>query len=289
MHGADGKSRVIVSDDGEHWESVALIEEEGVDLRDPKLSITPDDRLMVVMGGSTYKNRQLVSRLSRVAFLEDDQTNVTTSIPVVIDPKIATNNDWLWRVIWRQGVGYGCVYQAFYKPGTKKGASNTEGRPWAIHLVKTTDGVNYELVASFDHEGVPGESTPLFLDDGTMTLIMRNGKITNLGTSEAPFSEWKWRKFELTLGGPNLIQLPDKTIVLGTRAMEDPKGKVRYTILGTLTADGNFTRRVTLPSGGDTSYPGMLLQDGELWVSYYSSHEGRTSVYLAKVPLEMFQ
>ena len=42
---------------------------------------------------------------------------------------------------------------------------------------------------------------------------------------------------------------------------------------------------LTLPSGGDCSYPGMAWQDDILWVSYYSSHEGKTSIYLAKVKL----
>jgi hypothetical protein len=40
---------------------------------------------------------------------------------------------------------------------------------------------------------------------------------------------------------------------------------------------------LSLPSGGDTSYPGLVYRDGILWVSYYSSHEGKTGVYLAKV------
>src|SRR5688572_32972262 len=43
--GGDGKIRVLVSTDGEAWESAALLAESGVDLRDPKLCITPDDRL----------------------------------------------------------------------------------------------------------------------------------------------------------------------------------------------------------------------------------------------------
>jgi hypothetical protein len=38
-----------------------------------------------------------------------------------------------------------------------------------------------------------------------------------------------------------------------------------------------------LPSGGDTSYAGLVWHDGVLWVSYYSSHEGKSAVYLAKV------
>jgi hypothetical protein len=33
---------------------VAFIAEEATDLRDPKLSVTPDDRPMIVAGGSVY-------------------------------------------------------------------------------------------------------------------------------------------------------------------------------------------------------------------------------------------
>src|SRR5687767_7343555 len=44
--GGDGKIRVLTSRDGETWESAALLAEEGIDLRDPKLSITIDNYLM---------------------------------------------------------------------------------------------------------------------------------------------------------------------------------------------------------------------------------------------------
>lgn len=40
-----------------------------------------------------------------------------------------------------------------------------------------------------------------------------------------------------------------------------------------------------LPSGGDCSYPGIIREGDHLLVSYYSSHEGSTNIYLAKVPL----
>ena len=67
--GSDGAVRVIVSSDGEEWASAAHIVEEGVDLRDPKLSVTPDGRIMVVMGGSVYDGKKLLSRLPRASFV----------------------------------------------------------------------------------------------------------------------------------------------------------------------------------------------------------------------------
>jgi hypothetical protein len=42
---------------------------------------------------------------------------------------------------------------------------------------------------------------------------------------------------------------------------------------------------LTVPSGGDCSYPGLAWHDGLLWMSYYSSHEGKSSIYLARIRL----
>ena len=51
-----------------------------------------------------------------------------------------------------------------------------------------------------------------------------------------------------------------------------------------------FQEIYVLPSGGDTSYPGFIVIEDELWVSYYSSHEAKNaSIYLAKVPLAIFK
>lgn len=288
VHGDDGRVRVIASDDGKSWESVALFQEKGVDLRDPKLSITPDDRLMVLMGGSLYRDRMLMGRLPRVAFFARDGAPPTKTIPVVIDKKVASENDWLWRVTWRDGVGYGDVYQAYYPPSAKKGPRTTDERPWAIHLVKTTDGVHYDLVHELNLPGSPGESAIAFPKDDQMMIIVRNGEKSNLGLSESPYDTWKWKSLDMPIGGPALIKLPNKKIVLATRAYDGGWGKDAYTCLGTLSLDGEFTEQVRLPSAGDTSYPGMVLHDGKLWVSYYSSHEGKTSIYLAQIPLTAF-
>src|SRR5688572_23187982 len=43
----DGAIRVISSPDGRKWESAARLEDPAADLRDPKLAITPENRLML--------------------------------------------------------------------------------------------------------------------------------------------------------------------------------------------------------------------------------------------------
>lgn len=82
------------------------------------------------------------------------------------------------------------------------------------------------------------------------------------------------------LGGPNFLVLPDGKMWASSRSY--PGGS--RTVLARMTAE-SYEPVLTFPSGGDTSYSGMVWHEGLLWMSYYSSHEGKTSVYLAKVKL----
>lgn len=102
---AEGKIRILVSKNGKRWEPLPLIGKEGYDLRDPKLSITPDGRLMVIVGGSIYRNRQLVGRIPQVLFSDDGRT-FTDPVPVELDAAASSGTDWLWRVTWAGDTGY---------------------------------------------------------------------------------------------------------------------------------------------------------------------------------------
>ena len=270
----DGKARVLVSEDGQTWASAGLIELDGVDLRDPKLSVTPEGKIMVVMGGSHYERGKLLKRVPTAALLNPQTGKIEPPVSLKIDSEIAGNEDWLWRVTWHKGVGYGVVYQ----PARSS---------WGTHLVKTTDGLQYDLVHTLKLPGKPNESTVRFTPEGEMRIVVRNedGKPRgHLGIANPPYTEFTWQEINHKLGGPNIVQLPGGDWVLGSRAY----GKPTQTVLGILSDDGKFDRRITLPSGGDTSYPGLLVHEGELWVSYYSSHEGKSAIYLATVPLERF-
>jgi hypothetical protein len=46
-----------------------------------------------------------------------------------------------------------------------------------------------------------------------------------------------------------------------------------------------------LPSGGDNSYPGFVIDRAQrlVYVSYYSSHEGKAAIYLATLRLDALE
>jgi hypothetical protein len=94
--GGNGELRVLESADGDRWEPAALLKEPGIDLRDPKLSITPDDRLMITAGGSVYDGKTLLGRQPRVAFSRGGREWTATQ-------RVLTEGEWLWRVTWHGG------------------------------------------------------------------------------------------------------------------------------------------------------------------------------------------
>ena len=265
----DGAIRVLVSPNGNKWESAALITKEGFDLRDPKLSITPDGRLMVLIGGSVYNNGQLMSQAPYASFMDKNAKKFSDPQPIMIDSSIESNRNWLWRVTWDKKTGYGVVYQF---------DQNTD---WRVFLMKTTDCIHYSVVSQLDVSGKPNESTVEMLKNNTMRIIVRCESANGyLGYSKKDYTKWVWNDLGIRLGGPNIITLPNGKTIIGSRSFRESKA---YTSLFGLDKMGNAVQLLELPSGNDTSYPGLIVVNDELWVSYYSGHDGKTSVYLAKV------
>jgi len=240
----------------------------------------PDGRLMLNCGGSIYEGTTLKGKRSRVSFSADGR-NWTVPQPILPD------GEWCWRVTWHEGVAYAAAYNA-------KGPIKDPSREWTMTIYRGTDGVNWTLLKVLDVPGLPNETTLRFAADGTMTALVRReagDKRGWVGHAPLPYTNWTWQPSDHRFGGQNLQLLPDGRWIVGTRdytgveaGKPDAKGGAR-TIVAELRPDGGLTRLVTLPSEGDTSYPGLVWYEGKLAVSYYSSHEGKTSIYFAVVKL----
>lgn len=260
----DGALRVLVSADGEKWDSAALVTSKTADLRDAKLTLTPDKQLMLSGAGALHEPKGFTHQ-SYSWFSADGRT--WSDAVAVADP-----NYWLWRVTWHKGTAYGIGYEC--------------GDVQDVRLYKSADGKKFDVVVKQLYaKGYPNESSLVFLPDDTcLCLLRRDGKPAGglLGSAKPPFTDWTWKDLQTRIGGPHMIRLPDGRLLAAVRLYDNP---VR-TSLCWLDADaGKLTECLKLPSGGDTSYAGLVLHEGILWVSYYSSHEGKTNIYLAKVKL----
>jgi len=259
----DGALRVIASADGRTWTPAAILASPTADLRDPKLSVTPDGRLML-LGAAAPHNRTPI-RQSLAWFSSDGAA--WTEPAEVGDPDF-----WLWRVAWRGGTAYGVGY-------------DVAGRD-TVRLYRSADGRKFEtLAADMGLRGYPGETALLFDADGTGWALVRReagDKAAQLGRARPPYAEWTWKGLGEHIGGPALTRAPDGRLLAAVR-LYTPKTR---TALCWIDPDaGRLTEALSLPSGGDTSYAGILWHDGLLWMSYYASHEGKACIYLARVAL----
>ena len=263
----DGALRVITSADGKNWKSAALITSPDSDLRDAKITVTPSGKLML-SGAEAFHDKSVHTHQSLVWF-SDNGINWNKK------HEIGDPDFWLWRTTWHNktayNFGYGC--------GEKK----------SLRLYKSIDGKNFEtLVEDLNIEGYPNETAVVFKADTAICLIRRDGEKNSglLGTSLPPYKNWNWKDLEVKIGGPAMILLPDGRLLAAVRLYSDDVLPTRTSLCLVDLSSGKIMEELVLPSGGDTSYAGMVYHGGFLWVSYYSSHEGKTSIFLAKVNIK---
>ena len=262
----DGKLRVIASADGQEWKSVALMAWDKGDVRDAKLSIAADGRLML-NGAVRFHSLEKGNVFQSLAWLSADGETWS-------DGRLTSGPDlWMWSTTWHKGIGYSIGYGT----GAKK----------LIRLLRSRDGVTWEMAADdlFPGGSYANETSLVFTADDACHCLLRRDSDTNtaqLGLARPPYTEWTWKDLGVRIGGPKMIQLPDGRFLATVRLYDK---KVRTGLCWLDAEKGRLQEALTLPSGGDTSYAGMVLHEGLLWLSYYSSHEARTSIYLAKVQL----
>lgn len=271
---ADGKIRVLQSEDIGLWESMALVTWQDYDLRDPHLSVTPDDKLMLLGGAAPRKrDNQRVPTGAFVCLSQDGRS--WTKPRIVVKP-----GRWLWRVTWQDEKAYGVTYTA------------KKGLPY-LELLVSSDGIEYrQHVARLFGQGYPSEVTLRFDAGGTCYALVRRdryeGRLSSalLGVSEPDYTKWQWHDLGEAFsrfGGPNFIQILGGHWI-GAGRMHEGGAHTALTYIN--VKDSTMTKLLRLPSGGDTSYPGLVWHNKILYVSYYSSHEGKTSIYIAKLKVK---
>lgn len=263
----DGRLRVIRSQDGREWTSVALMEWEGGDVRDAKLSLSAEGQLMLngavrflkPVEGNTH---QSVTWLSR--------NGVEWSEPFACPSGLGT---WRWSVTWHQNIAFSFGYTGKDKQGC---------------LYRSVDGKTWDTVKDDvypDAETYGNETSLVFRNDDTAYCLLRRDKgscSAMLGVSSPPYTEWTWNDLGTRIGGPKMIPFGKDRFLAGVRLYD---GGQRTSLCWIDPREGTLTEGLKLPSRGDTSYAGLVLHVGVLWVSYYSSHEGKTAIYLAKVKI----
>ena len=261
-----GKLRIIASADGQTWEPVAQMAWDGGDVRDARLTVTAEGHLM--LNGAVRLLKPVRGQTHQsVVWLSSNGT--TWRGP----HRIGDPNVWMWSAAWHKGVGYSVGYSTAAKR--------------FIRLYQTRNGEAWTRVADdlFPGGTYANETSLVFLPDDTCYCLLRrdsHGGTAQLGKAAPPYGQWAWSDLGVRIGGPKMIRLPDGRFLATVRLYDK---RVRTGLCHVDIQNSRLEEILTLPSGGDTSYAGMVFHQGVLWISYYSSHEKKTCIYLARVEL----
>ena len=297
-HFGSPEARLVLrrSRDGRHWEELARFQVPGKDVRDPKLA---------VIGGRLH------------LFALPNSGRMATPEGTVL----ATSGD---GVTWTPLTPIEPAGWLFWRP-----KSNDGGRTWYVPaywkdhgksiLLRSTDGTHWEQVSVIQEGNGNDETDIAFLPDGRLLATTRlevtpdtvlgnyDGR-TGIHVAEPPYTAWTAHESRLTrLDGPNLFSL-DGQIFAVARYQPAPNGFLtrmggvlsrKRTAIYRVEPD-RLVRLSDLPSSADTSYAGVVVRDGFLWVDWYTSRVDRdwpwilgmalrTDIKMARIPLDVLR
>lgn len=267
--------RLWRSHDGRSFEPVTEIGMPGEDIRDPKLA---------EIGGRLFlyalPNRgRAALPYTTVYSVSDDGVTWPPFTPI-------EQPGWLfWRPKTRDGITW---YVTAYWHG--------HGRS---RLFSSWDGIHWSVVSDI-HEGDANDETDFeFLPDGRMLVAARlEGRAdsplgspdacTLLAVSLPPHHVWTKKRSSVTrLDGPALFSYQGHLFAVA-RFQPGPRGPL--TQLGGvlsrkrtslfLVEPERLVHLTDFPSAGDTSYAGVVVRDGKLHASYYTSDPMRDYAWI---------
>lgn len=320
-----GCGRIIRSPDGKHWESVLLLQWDSGDVREPKLSITAEGKLLV--NTSVYfvskeprdeppstqsgidtppeakraghpKHYQLDPIGTVLNMPYTDREDLTTQQSVTWSSADGVHwetafacptgvNTWRWDITWHNGMGYSLGQWGKDIRGT---------------LYRTRDGKNWRVLKEdFCPEGKCNEGGFAFGADNTAYCLLRHGsKKVVLGIGQAPYYQnWQWKELQVDwLGNGTFAPSEDvlRVSLGGPQLRYLSNGKLigAGRGLGPDQEDGRIALFQVDPEKGrltrfaeleGTSYPGIVEQDASLWVSAVSSDVKK--ILLFQVPMAL--
>jgi len=236
----------------------------GTDLddRDPKF-LVDGQRLGLCFGGvgvdTDADGRRIFESMTVQTYISWTTDGQRWSIP----SPIYKFGWWLWHP-HRFSDGFWC---AAY--GRNPGQDPRAG--CVVDLVHSADGADWEYVTTLQELGKGDESVLHKTGAESMLAIVRGkGDETFLMRADAPYLEWETSTVDHWMHAPATATVGNTLVAAG----RDQRGQ-KDAVTRLWAIEGGQTRVLCdLPSGGDTSYCGLLaIDEHSLLVSYYSQHE----------------
>ena len=244
------------------------IPENDADLRDPKFSYD-GKRLILTTYAKTYLDSgKMVTKMLTYFSTTGQSWSGKNSF--------GNSGWWLWNHAWFNSQAYGFAYN---RPSNT--LSLYKGDPTRTMQLHKDDVFNLNKQG----KGYPNESTILFNDKGNASVFLRRDADSfsaQFGTSKPPYTKWEWHDLGIYIGGPAAVALSANLFIVAGRHVDWETRQFTTKIWLFDSELKKLTEMYTLPSSGDTSYPGLVVEGDHLYVSYYSCHvDDQARVYIA--------
>jgi hypothetical protein len=275
-HLGSRRSRLLLwrSRDARAWELVREFKAERGEYRDPKFAQIHD--------------RLFIYALPNLTLMAEPVTTVWT---------VSDDGE-----SWREPVEVDHPGWLFWRPKTRDGETWYVTAYWNKHgkscLLRSGDGERWSMVSSI-YEGERNDETDFeFLPDGRILSTARlegtgnewgdANAATLISVAEPPYERWSYERSGVTrLDGPCLFPYNGRVYAVGRyQATRAPRvveqgglfSRKRTSLF--LVGESSLRYLTDLPSAGDTSYAGIVVQGDELYASYYTSPPERDYTWI---------
>lgn len=269
-HFANKRSRVVIlrSTDARHWQKIAQFSGNGEDIRDPKLAEIKDRLFLYALLNKKFEP----APYRTVAAHSTD--GIQWSPLIDVPP-----TGWLLRRPLTAD------HKTWFAPAHHIMNS-------AAALLASTDGISWNIHGAI-HTGEQADETAIQLIEGgrmlAVTRLEAGGGIfghPNAGTlisyADAPYKVWTHlaQSAITRLDGPLLFSHHGKVFAAGRRQVHvggpfhwqgSAIGKYRCALFRVHTDNRGLVHLTDLPSSGDTSYPGVVILNDQLFISFYTN------------------
>lgn len=269
----DGVICIMHSDNAQDWQVAAQLSWQGGDLRDPHFVVNPQGRLVLNAGIRRAIRVESGCNFYSVGWVYDGESRSWS------EPVLDELSDCRWR--WMPFAHQEQVYSVAYTGQDRRGA-----------LYRSADGLHWQTWQRpfFPDAEIYSNEASLAYQDGRMWCLLRRdqkgGCAARLGWAFPPFKDWQWQTLNQSLTGQKLFTTSQGDLLAVYRVIDYEQETARVELGRIDSHRSEVVPLLVLPSEGDCSYAGVVEQNHQLYISFYSTPEDQTSqVFIAQVDL----
>lgn len=278
--GLNGEIKILKSKDAITWTVEEIINNDSLDLRDPKFVLDTLSNILYFNYSGTKPGTKGILYEFITSY---DELSKKWNYPRQLKYDSLNGSQFLF---WRLTYSKGKTYSAAYHVPILGGYVNDD----ICLFDNVNDFTQYTAMGKLDLGNSPSEATIRFSETGDLYfLIRRETADVALGYStSANYTNVKWLSNPLSvrLSSPNFLFYNDKLLISG-RDQVDLKFKFFSYNLNTNKVEKTFV----FPSGDETGYAGMSFNPAnkdELFMSYYVIDGEESFIKLVRMDLKTF-